>query len=96
MVNIFYLIFNLLDYALGVAYTAAANDAYSVLKDNLCTQILTNADTTILNEPEGLDLYIDVAVDGFTPTTSTIAFTGTSTPIFQFIFGFKKKSSPAC
>ena len=78
MVNIFYLIFNLLDYALGVAYTAAADDAYSVYKDDLCTQILTNVDTTILNEPEGLDLYIDVAVDGSTPTTSTICLLYTS------------------
>ena len=94
MVNIFCFIFNLLDYALGVAYTAAANDAYSVYKDNLCSQILTNADTTILNEAEGLDLYIDVAVDGLAPTTTP--FTATSVPVFQFIFGFKKKSSPAC
>lgn len=94
MVNIFCFIFNLLDYALGVAYTAAADDAYSVYKNDLCTQILTTADTTILNEPEGLDLYIDVAVDGLAPTTT--AFDNTSTPLFQFIFGFKKKSSPAC
>ena len=92
MVNIFCLIFNLLDYALGVAYTALLTDTYSVFKDDLCTQILTNADTTILNEPEGLDLYIDVAIDDLTPTNAAI----TTAPVFQFIFGFKKKSSPAC
>ena len=55
---------------------------------------MTLADTTIINEPEGLDLYIDASIGTADPVPTDIV--ADSTTDFTFRFGFKKKSTPSC
>jgi hypothetical protein len=49
---------------------------------------------TLINEAEGLDLYIDVNVGTDAPSDSA-ALTAT-TDIINVVYAFKKKSSPTC
>ena len=76
----------------------ATNDTYNTVLQTLCTQISKNADASILNETEGLDVYINVVEE----TSDVFAYGSTSN---QFVnatdeaavfIGFKKKSDPAC
>lgn len=85
---------------LGAGFKAPTHDelAYRVLKTQLCWQFLNTLDTTIENEPEGLDVYIDIfatvsgVVQDFDPGVN---FDG-DTDAIQVIYAMKKKSDPEC
>ena len=85
------------DYAAYTSSAVTSGQTYGAMLSALCTQIYANADAAILNESEGLDVYISVleeSTNDFITGVNTTKFAAAD-EIAVFV-GFKKKSSPAC
>lgn len=85
---------------LSTAYQAPDGDPYDYgqVKDILCWQIFGSIDTTILNENEGLDVYINIfatvkgVVQDFTPNQHF----DSDTDVVHIVYAIKRKSDPEC
>ena len=77
---------------MSTSYTVTGTPTYNDVFNTLCARIIANTDTTILNEAEGLDLYIDINMNDASTDTTDVA----DTNVFNLIYAFKKKSSPTC
>ena len=79
-----------------------ARRIYHLVRNRLCSNLMFMTDTTIRDESDGLDLYIDISyLNNGTRTnsydSSTNFFSGRANKqSLYLVFGFKKKSSPDC
>jgi hypothetical protein len=62
----------------------------------ICGKIVTATDQSIINETDGLDVYVGSAFGVSSPNAPSSSTDLASSTTYYVYFGFKKKSDPEC